>query len=175
MAIGVTGLLATLAAAWFFFYPNPEPLDLTTNQLEQSAEPSNQISATDTISVEVPETITRKAEPTTAKPKIKDPVKPAVTIPKNVETHITVGRIVDTKGIPVFKATVTYGNARDTTDKSGYYALKVSDRGIKVKVIHLSTPYLVEIDSHQNWEIVLDIAEQKVIDYYPMNAANRFK
>ena len=180
VTVGIAGLAACVIAAWFIFAPGQEPLDLTTNQIEESAEAADQkesvSAALDTLEVQAPPIQDKKPEPLKkVEPQAKEPVKPKPTIPKTVETHITVGRIVDSKGIPVVNATVSYGKAIDTTDKSGYYALKVSHGGIKVKVTHLTTPYLVEIDSHQNWEIVLDIAEQEVIDYYPMNAANRFK
>jgi hypothetical protein len=180
VTIGIAGLAACVIAAWFIFAPGREPLDLTADQVSKSAEASDQkesvAPALDTLSVKAPPIQEKKPEPSNkVKSLVKEPVKPKPILPKNVETHITVGRIVDSKGIPVVNATVSYGMAIDTTDKSGYYALKVSQGGIKVKVTHLTTPYLVEIDSHQNWEIVLDIAEQEVIDYYPMNAANRFK
>jgi len=86
-----------------------------------------------------------------------------------------VGRIVDTRGIAIPNALVTSGKVSDTTDRSGYYALKIAKGGTQILVTHLATEYLVEIDTNQNWEIVLDIAKQVVHDYHPMNAANRFK
>jgi len=86
-----------------------------------------------------------------------------------------VGRIVDTRGIAIPNALVTSGKVSDTTDRSGYYALKIATGGTQLLVTHLTTEYLVEIDTNQNWEIVLDIAKQVVHDYHPMNAANRFK
>ena len=180
VTLGIAGLMVSAIAAWFIFKPGQEPLDLTHDQVQESAEAVDQkeinTPALDTLEVQAPPIQEKKPEPSNkVKSLAKEPVKPKPIPPKNVETHITVGRIVDNKGIPVVNAVVSYGKAVDTTDKSGYYALKVSHGGIKVKVTHLTTPYLVEIDSHQNWEIVLDIAGQKVIDYYPMNAANRFK
>ena len=178
VTLGVAGLVAALMVSWYFFSPSQDPIDLSSNQVEISSEPSvdksEQTPLVDTLAQISPIEEEIEEEPM-AKPEKKEPVKPPPTIPKNVKTHITVGRIVDIKGIPVVQAIVTSGKATDTTDKSGYYALKVAKGGIKVSVSHLATPYVVEIDSQQNWEIVLDIAQRKVQDYYPMNAANRFK
>jgi len=70
---------------------------------------------------------------------------------------------------------VSSGQVSDTTDKSGYYALKIAKGGRQILITHLATEYFVDIDTNQNWEIVLDIAKQVVHDYHPMNAANRFK
>jgi hypothetical protein len=199
LALGLTGLVIIAMTTWFLS-TNQETLNLTSKQTQETAKPSEPSPIEEALPIETlpieamegtepsdpnpvveeqsltnPEKLSSNQEPATVKSKAKETLEPATSLSGPIETHITVGRIVDTKGIPVVEASVSYGNSADTTDKSGYYALKVSKRGINVKVTHLSTPYTVEIDSHQNWEIVLDIVEQKVIDYYPINAANRFK
>jgi len=108
----------------------------------------------------------------------KEPATTAAPIKRRIDytvTHITVGRIVDTRGIAIPDAVVSSGQVSDTTDKSGYYALKIAKGGRQILITHLATEYFVDIDTNQNWEIVLDIAKQVVHDYHPMNAANRFK
>ena len=85
------------------------------------------------------------------------------------------GRVIDIKGLAIPDATVSWGNSSDTTDNFGYFALKVPLGNAEIVVSHLSTNYSLEIDTNQNWEIVLDIANRKIYDYTPMNAANRFK
>jgi hypothetical protein len=116
--------------------------------------------------------IETEAETATIQSKVTPPVQKRID---DATTHITVGRIVDTRGIAIPNALVTSGSESDITDKSGYYALKIAKGGTQILVTHLETEYFVEIDTNQNWEIILDIAQQTVHDYYPMNAANRFK
>ena len=83
--------------------------------------------------------------------------------------------MIDIKGLAIPDAVVTWRNQSDTTDSNGYFAIRTPLGGVKIMVTHLATNYPIEIDTNQNWNIVLDIAEQKILDYTPMNAANRFK
>ncbi len=196
ITLGIIGIFTTLMAAWYFTSKNTDPVDLTSEQIATTAEPSPEMvsdplpeivdsTATgDTLSkpVATPSEQQQTITPVSPSP-VKKPQRRATASPKRqdsptdqtMERHITVGRVVDTKGIPIVDALVTSGEATDTTDKSGYYALKVPPGGNRIKVTHLATSYGVEVHSQQNWEIVLDIANQKVVDYHPINAANRFK
>lgn len=196
IAIGIIGLFTALISTWYFTSSNNDPVDLSTGQVEVSSQPSvdnrTEEPVMDTLGqsrenpqdqqINVNEEAQEKAPaderpggPVKRKPVQTNGVQSGTPANKNSETHITVGRVIDTRGIPIVNATVTSGKITDTTDKSGYYALRVPVGGTSIEVTHLATPYIVEIDSNQSWEIVLDIAHQKVIDYYPMNAANRFK
>ncbi|GJM29724.1 MAG: hypothetical protein DHS20C17_23590 [Cyclobacteriaceae bacterium] len=195
IAIGLTGLLTTIAAIWYFNNSPSETIDLTNDKPAitstapvrqpdlQSIEAKTPIIDT-TTTVEVPpkqeiiETKPAAEKKTLAiKPasRSSSSKKPQNLTANDVLTHITVGRVVDTKGIPIQDALVSSGAISDTTDKSGYYALKIPEGGTRIIVTHLATKYSIEIDTNQNWEIVLDIVGQAVQDYYPMNAANRFK
>ena len=135
--------------------------------------PSPAILPEDSATIETPEKI-----PTTKPSPIVDRKKTQVNqtndISNSADIHITVGRIVDTKGLAIPFAVVTSGSVSDTTDANGYFALKVAKGGVKLLVTHLGVPYQVEIDTNQNWQITLDVAN-KTFDYRPINAANRFK
>lgn len=183
LTLGIIGILTALTTAWYLTTSSPGPTDFSRRQVETTGTPPveevKDQSVADTIpdpepanraeiiSADIQENQTIKLTVKTSK---VAPVKP-----NNTGSRITVGRIIDAKGIPLTNAKVRSGEVTDSTDKSGYYALKVPGGGIVVKVVHLATEYEVEIDSNQNWEIVLDIARQVVVDYYPMNAANRFR
>ena len=186
LTLSIIGMLTALVATWYLTTGNSGSIDLSEAQEQAGSEPK----AEELTALAVPDSTegenvtpadSTKVAATNKKSELPIELQTArspevvPTIPKTIETRITVGRIIDIKGIPVVDATVSSGAVNDTTDKSGYYAIKVTAGGTELKVSHLATEYVVEIDSHQNWEIVLDIARQEVIDYYPMNAANRFK
>jgi hypothetical protein len=194
ISLGLIGILTTLTIAWYFTAGNSSSIDLSNRQVaatgtppakqvKETSAPENDLRhKTDTPGKSVTPKNTNLAGKSslgaTAGERKLQKVKTsevAAVKSKAVETRITVGRIIDAKGIPVTNAKVLSGNMTDITDKSGYYALKVPGEGIMIKVRHLATEYEVEIDANQNWEIKLDIVQQAVIDYYPMNAANRFK
>ena len=195
---GMGLLIASLLGIWYFTN-SPETIDLTQtrneaistaptdpeianeiankveNKVGKESETSPRTSILeDTATIEKPEPV-----PITKPAPIIDRKKPQVTqtpdISKTADVHITVGRIVDTKGLAIPSAVVTSGSASDTTDSSGYFALKITKGGVKLLVTHLGVPYSVEIDSNQNWQITLDVANKKLLDYRPINAANRFK
>lgn len=186
LGLALIGILTTVSIAWYSTTWNSSSIDLSNRQVEASGTTL----ATQEKETPVPEAdvannngTSGESNLTTTARKRDQPLKlqslktseVAEVKPKAVETRITVGRIIDAKGVPVANAKVLSGNMTDTTDKSGYYALKVPAEGITVSVMHMATEYQVEIDANQNWEIKLDIVQQSVIDYYPMNAANRFK
>jgi hypothetical protein len=198
LSLGLIGILTTLTIAWYFTAGNSSSIDLSNRQVaatgtppakqvkETSAPEHDLRHKTDTPGKSVTPKNTNLAGKSSLGATASERNQPlklqtvktsevATVKSKAVETRITVGRIIDAKGIPVTNAKVLSGNMTDITDKSGYYALKVPGEGIMIKVRHLATEYEVEIDANQNWEIKLDIVQQAVIDYYPMNAANRFK
>ena len=197
IALTVIGLfVSSLLATWYFTSGTQKTVDLSpvpkesvsTAAIDQQFEVTSENNSTlEVTSVDTASNLTQ-AKVVIDKESKKDLVNTAATAPikttstppvqKRIDdaaTHITVGRIVDTRGIAIPNALVTSGSESDTTDKSGYYALKIAKGGTQILVTHLETEYFVEIDTNQNWEIVLDIAQQTVHDYYPMNAANRFK
>jgi len=201
LALGIVGLLTAAMATYYFVSSDSKSMDLSSSQNE-AAEPSVENEGSlgitedsihnfvdsvelnkprEPISVSESKPNSEKEAPNKNTGKTKKTVATKPTKQVEIETktaadlHISVGRIVDTKGIPIVDAQVISGNIKDTTDESGYYALKIPRGGAIIFVNHLSIKYQVEIDSNQNWEIVLDIANQQVNDYYPMNAANRFK
>ena len=196
IALTVIGLfVSSLLATWYFTSGTQKTVDLSpvpkesvsTAAIDQQFEVASENNSTPEVtSVDTASNLTqakvvvdkesKKARNTEATAAIKTKTTPPVQ--KRIDdaaTHITVGRIVDTRGIAIPNALVTSGSESDTTDKSGYYALKIAKGGTQILVTHLETEYFVEIDTNQNWEIILDIAQQTVHDYYPMNAANRFK
>lgn len=197
LTLAVTGLIAVVASIWYFNRSTPETIDLSNDRPEVSSPapevvmPADSISsnanansegdsdeATDITDDSLENEIKPKAiNPAAISKTKKVPKSPSTTTtkPDDKPAHITVGRVVDTKGIPVPNAKVSAATASDTTDKSGYYALKIPRGSTNIEVTHLSTTYSVEVDGNQNWVIVLNIANREVKDYYPMKAANRFK
>ena len=191
IALTVLGLfISSILGTWYFTTSTLKTVDLSPTPKETLSTAPDKITLEDTASkitstkVVVDKepkndlnntlgaTATATATPATKKTTSTPPVQRRID---DAATHITVGRIVDTRGIAIPNALVTSGKVSDTTDRSGYYALKIAIGGTQLLVTHLTTEYLVEIDTNQNWEIVLDIAKQVVHDYHPMNAANRFK
>ena len=195
-----TGLglfMASLLGIWYF--NNSDPTDFTQRrneatskaptestapteqQLNKDLEREPETSTSPTIPLEDIATIkTPEQIPTTKPSPIVARKKPQVNqTPDNSNTadkHITVGRIVDTEGLAIPFAVVTSGSASDTTDVSGYFALKVAILITLLLVTHLGVPYPpVEIDTNQNWQIILDVANKSLLNYHPINAANRFK
>lgn len=197
IALTLIGLFVTsLLTTWYFTSGTPKTVDLSpkeslstaanNSQFEVASEinPSPEAIAEDTTSNLTQNNVAIDKKPrkdprnTTATATAKATTTATAPIQKSdniAVTHITVGRIIDTRGIAIHNALVSSGKVSDTTDKSGYYALKIAKGGTQILVTHLATEYLVDIDTNQNWEIVLDIAKQVVHDYHPMNAANRFK
>ncbi len=55
-----------------------------------------------------------------------------------------------TRGIAIPNALVTSGSESDTTDKSGYYALKIAKGGTQILVTHLETEYFVDAADRPN-------------------------
>ncbi len=196
IALTLIGLFVTsLLTTWYFTSGSTKTIDLSpapkapisTAAQNQQSEVAPQLKSTpevisiDTASklsqdkVAVDKELKKDLRNTTSK---NEPATTAAPIKRRIDytvTHITVGRIVDTRGIAIPDAVVSSGQVSDTTDKSGYYALKIAKGGRQILITHLATEYFVDIDTNQNWEIVLDIAKQVVHDYHPMNAANRFK
>lgn len=196
IALTLIGLFVTsLLTTWYFTSGSTKTIDLSpapkapisTAAKNQQSEVAPQLKSTpevisiDTASklsqdkVAVDKELKKDLRNTTSK---NEPATTAAPIKRSIDytvTHITVGRIVDTRGIAIPDAVVSSGQVSDTTDKSGYYALKIAKGGRQILITHLATEYFVDIDTNQNWEIVLDIAKQVVHDYHPINAANRFK
>ncbi len=194
IALSLIGLFVTsLLATWYFTTGTQDTVDLSPTPKETVSTAANTPLLAETTEINSATVITPEDSSSQIETKVvvkKQPVKePVRNIPNSktsiaqpakrnkidAVTHITVGRIVDTRGIAIPNALVTSGKVSDTTDKSGYYALKIAKGGTQILVTHLATNYFIEIDTNQNWEIVLDIVQQKVHDYHPMNAANRFK
>lgn len=92
-----------------------------------------------------------------------------------VEAHIAVGRIIDINGIALQNVMVIAGPVSDVTDKSGYYAIRVPYGLASVQIKHSGFTANIEIDTKENWEIVLDLTNGSVKDFYPINGGNRFK
>ena len=192
LVLSVVGILTGALIATWYFSSNPETVDMSPPELSTATSPlpeneldqvpevdevpgdpeSNAPIADSVISIESSEITPEPVESKVSKPK---PAPANTGSDENIETHIAVGRVVDVKGLAIVNATVHSGDISDTTDSYGYFALRVPKGGTKVIVTHLATDYQLEIDTNQNWEIVLDVAKQKVYDYSPMNAANRFK
>ena len=187
----LVGLLASAVFAGWYFSSGPETVDLSNSSTEAAAPLEKDPEAPKSRGgMKLPDLDSLNTEPTPIEPEaleneVQEPInvpdpKPQTPIDKVEEldeaaVHIAVGRIIDVKGIAISNASVKSGNVSDTTDNYGYFALKVPKGGAKIIVTHLATEYPIEIDTNQNWEIVLDIAARKVHDYSPMNAANRFK
>jgi len=194
IAAGIVGMLALIASVWFFTNSPTETVDLSDNKPETSS-PAPQASSLPETDFMVTEEETPSDTEATNKPPVANTESTELATSNTKKTqsvnskklvvqdvngidklaHITVGRVVDTKGIPIRNATVSSGVVTDTTDKSGYYALKIPQGSTQIIVTHLTTRYSVEINTNQNWMIVLDIADRAVKDYYPINPANRFK
>jgi len=190
---GLGLLVASLLGIWYFSSPETIDLTQTTNEtistapnhqelgkeLEEESVEESEISTSPAIPPADTSTTETKQIPKT-KPSAnvvrkKPQVNQKTDTPNAADMHITVGRIVDTKGLAIPYAVVTSGSESDTTDVSGYFALKVAKGGIQLLVTHLGIPYQVEIDTNQNWQITLDVANKTLVDYRPINAANRFK
>ena len=194
LVLSLVGVLTSVLLVTWYFSSNPETVDMSPPELNTASSPvlenevgepiqetniEPELSTTepeqlDTINTSVKKEIT--PPPVTRKvSKSKNTPPTQAKSEESTIIHIAVGRVVDVKGIAIVNATVLSGRVSDTTDSYGYFALKVPKGGAKVTVSHLATDYQVEIDTNQNWEIVLDVAKRKVHDYSPMNAANRFK
>jgi hypothetical protein len=184
----LVGLLATALIAGWYFSSSPETVDLSSTETESASnapvgketnipeqKSSEILTNLDTVNAAVeppkPE-VSKKSVSIKTQPEVP---RKAIREIDNREVHIAVGRLIDLKGIAIVDAVVESGNVSDTTDNYGYFALKVPMGGGQITVTHLATEYSVNIDTNQNWEIVLDIAARRVHDYTPMNAANRFK
>ena len=192
LVLGVVGILTSVLLATWYFSSNPETVDMSPPELSTATSPlpenepeqvpkidealeepeSNPPIADSVNSIESSQATPEPVEVKTSKPK---PTSANKASDLNIETHIAVGRVVDIKGVAIVNAIVRSGDISDTTDNYGYFALRVPKGGTRVIVSHLATDYRIEIDTNQNWEIVLDVAKRKVYDYSPMNAANRFK
>ena len=188
LVLSMVGVLTSILLATWYFTSSPETVDMSPPELNTATSPvldkeldeplqeeSLEPEKIDTINTPAKNEI---ATPAPVTPKVTEPKTKPPVLSKSKESpaiHIAVGRVVDVKGLAIVNATVQSGRVSDTTDNYGYFALKVPKGGAKVTVSHLATDYQVEIDTNQNWEIVLDVAKRKVYDYSPMNAANRFK
>lgn len=194
VAITLIGLFTTALLVTWYFSTGPETIDISLTDVETAttAPVDKQVDEhlNEVAIIPQPSDSTADTQPseenTDDEPKIKDnetgtppaKIQAPVKAEKNDEriaNHIAVGRVIDVKGLAISNATVKSGNAVDTTDRSGYFALKLPKGGVRITVSHLATDYTVEIDSNQNWEIILDVTSRKVHDYRPINAANRFK
>ena len=202
--IALAGLFTSTMLAVWYFSSDPGTVDLSANETASAAgsvekkieQPDDQNSleevTIDTINtpqiLNAPQVKNTPQVESTSQAENKSQVKPKANTPTptvvssntnnkstDKDVHIAVGRIIDIKGIAIVNAVVSSGNATDTTDNHGYFALEVPRGGARISVNHLTTVYSVDIDTNQNWEIILDVLKQEVYDYSPINTANRFK
>ena len=181
--LAAVGLIAAgLGTFWIFDSKSPETLDLTTES--RSAGPQEPATEETTPALpnknaEIPEDSTSQTAPDNL-PETSDSKPLAETPPQSQSEplaagHIAVGRIVDIQGEALKNIQVSADGTSDNTDKSGYYALRVPPGSTKMVLKHPAFSLEVEIDTSENWEIVVDVDRQQVIEKYPINAANRFK
>ncbi len=89
--------------------------------------------------------------------------------------HIAVGRIVDPKGLALNGVSVRVGGEQSNTDESGYYTLNLPSGKMTLTLEYMGITTTTEIDSDQNWQIVLDVSKGEIIESQALNTANRFK
>gem|GEM_PF-6900756 len=89
--------------------------------------------------------------------------------------HIAVGRIVDPKGLALNGVSVQVGGEQSNTDESGYYTLNLPSGKMTLTLEYMGISTTTEIDSDQNWQIVLDVSKGEIIESQALNTANRFK
>ncbi|MDH3711556.1 MAG: hypothetical protein OER04_16815 [Cyclobacteriaceae bacterium] len=88
---------------------------------------------------------------------------------------IAVGRIVDTRGDALEGILVSASGVKDYTDESGYYALRIAPGTTTIMLEHPDFNLQFEVDTSENWEIVVNVEQKEIIEQYPINTGNRFK
>ncbi len=88
---------------------------------------------------------------------------------------IAVGRIVDTRGDALEGILVSASGEKDYTDESGYYALRITPGTTTIMLEHPDFNLQFEVDTSENWEIVVNVEQKEIIEQYPINTGNRFK
>ena len=186
MLAAVALIAAGLGTIWFFDSKSPHTLDLTSES--RSAGPDEPLE--ETLMPKIPSEEDQLSADSSSEQTSRDNQQDLSTTPleeSDTETfpapadkpvltsHVAVGRIVDIRGEALNNIMVSVDGISDSTDKSGYYALRIPPGTTKMTLRHPAFSLEVEIDTSENWEIVLDVDQRQIIEKYPINAANRFK
>ncbi len=184
----VAAFTLVMAAAGFWWYMQSETsqtYDLSPPPQETYPPSSQQMPTSgDLKSNETPVDLQTQVQDTIVAAEVKaedppddipnngEPRQPAVGDASN---YVAVGRIIDQDGQAIANVTVSMGTTSDTTDKSGYYALRVQPGKQTIQLKYGEFTADVDVNTNQNWEIVLDPVKSAIISSYPVIGANRFK
>ena len=197
MALALAVALSGLGLFWAFNHNDSKPVDLsndtetvlppastgTSNQVDQDPlQKSNMEKSTDSVAIIVDNAAVMKPQNNSDIPIGTEESTRSISKQEkaddrssNLPLHIAVGRIVDPNGLALNGVSVRVGGEQSQTDQSGYYTLNLPSGKMTLMLEYAGINTETEIDSDQNWWIVLDVNQGKVIESQALNTANRFK
>ncbi len=195
MAMALALAIGGLGLFWMYNSSNGTSMDLSTNgetlpptqtevnnpvTEEHQEEPFEEPQEVELLDVDPQDQqLDSESTETPKKAEVIDPPATATikkpTVDFSGPKHIAVGRIIDPKGLALNGVSVRVGEEQSQTDQGGYYTLNLPSGKMMLTLDYMGLSFETEIDSDQNWQIVLDVNEGKLIDSQALNSANRFK